>query len=182
MFPEPLRRSRRTPIARMASPRVRSLTKAPPAHMLRGGSSADSHGDNGTAPGHTRDLHESAAAPLLSKPYVGVEPSDSTLLCYDCHLRSVYATGESDGTGESGFLAVADSGTKKLHSLHVAAPADGGHEAGAQLRWNPARADPLSQRFDAHPVRVGDQHVPVGDVDPGGIVVVGLGSDDHPAG
>jgi len=127
MFPEPLRRSRRTPIARMASPRVRSLTKAPPAHMLRGGSSADSHGDNGTAPGHTRDLHESAAAPLLSKPYVGVEPSDSTPLCYDCHLRSVYATGESDGTGESGFLAVADSGTKKLHSLHVAAPADGGH-------------------------------------------------------
>ena len=127
MFPEPLRRSRRTPIARMASPRVRSLTNAPPAHMLRGGSSADSHGDNGTAPGHTRDLHESAAAPLLSKPYVGVEPSDSTLLCYDCHLRSVYATGESYGTGESGFLAVADSGTKKLHSLHVAAPADGGH-------------------------------------------------------
>jgi len=61
-------------------------------------------------------------------------------------------------------------------------PADGGHEAGAQPRWNPARADPLSQRFDAHPVRVGDQQVPVGDVDPGGIVVVGLGSDDHPAG
>jgi len=83
----------------------------------------DCHGDDGATP--TRDLHESAAAPLLSKPYLGVKPSDPTLLCYDCHLRSVYATGESDGTGKSGFLA--DPGNKKLHSIHVAAPADGGH-------------------------------------------------------
>ena len=85
----------------------------------------DCHGDKGAAPGHTRDLHESAAAPLLSKPYVGVEPSDPTLLCYDCHKAGVYAKvteAPADATA-SGFT----SPGKLLHAIHVAAPADGGH-------------------------------------------------------
>ena len=84
----------------------------------------DCHGDDGATP--TRDLHESAAAPLLSKPYLGVKPSDPTLLCYDCHKVGVYATKAAEAPAEAAASGFTSPG-KLLHAIHVAAPVDGGH-------------------------------------------------------
>jgi hypothetical protein len=90
----------------------------------------DCHGDKGAAPGHTRDLHESAAAPLLSDPYLGVAPDAPGLVCYRCHAPAVYATGSADGPEMSAFYEAA--GGKSLHGIHVAAaPAGHGISCGA---------------------------------------------------
>ena len=85
---------------------------------------ADCHGDDGATAQQAKGPHTSDSSPILARPYLGIAPDSASLLCYDCHLRSVYATGGGDGTGKSGFLA--DSGNKKLHSMHVAS-APAGH-------------------------------------------------------
>jgi predicted CXXCH cytochrome family protein len=82
----------------------------------------DCHGDDGRGAGQARGIHESDAAPILAGPYEGVASDDPALLCYDCHRRDVYAQ-TADAPGLSSF----SSGALRLHSVHVAAPADGGH-------------------------------------------------------
>ena len=86
----------------------------------------DCHGDDGGG-AQARDLHQSASAPILSKPYLGVAPDDPRLLCYSCHRRDVYAT-ESADAGLSGFVTA--SGAEHLHVVHVGPPASSGHGLG----------------------------------------------------
>jgi predicted CXXCH cytochrome family protein len=86
-------------------------------------SCTDCHGDDGRTADQARGPHTSASAPILLKPYAGVAPADAALLCYSCHRHDVYATGAADGTGMSAF--VASGGTKRLHSVHVAASPTG---------------------------------------------------------
>ena len=83
----------------------------------------DCHGDNRAAGAPLSDLHESAAAPLLGTPYLGVAPDAPSLLCYRCHARAVYAIGSADGPAVSGFYGAAES--KPLHSIHVASAPTG---------------------------------------------------------
>jgi hypothetical protein len=79
----------------------------------------DCHGDDGATALQAKGPHTSLASPILAKPYVGVAPDSVDLLCYTCHLRSVYATGAGDGAGMSAFLA--PTGLHPLlHSVHVA--------------------------------------------------------------
>jgi predicted CXXCH cytochrome family protein len=90
----------------------------------------DCHGDKRAVGAQSRDLHESAAAPLLSNPYLGIAPDAPGLLCYRCHAPAVYATGSADGPEMSGFYGA--TGSKPLHSIHVAsAPAGHGISCGA---------------------------------------------------
>lgn len=68
-----------------------------------------------------RGPHSSPEAPLLVKPALGVTVSDTSLLCYSCHLDTIYL-GAADGTtGRSGFYdsAAAPDEKKRLHSYHA---------------------------------------------------------------
>ncbi|KAF0208811.1 MAG: cytochrome c3 family protein [Actinomycetota bacterium] len=77
----------------------------------------DCHDSANSAVGAVRGPHVSTAAPILARPYLGVLPGDTNLLCYDCHKRTVYFTGTADTGTESLFYAGATN--KALHSLHV---------------------------------------------------------------
>lgn len=70
----------------------------------------DCHGNAGDGPAGP---HVSSQAPLLASPYVGVLPSSETMLCYSCHKKAVYFSGD---TG-SEFFDVTTS--KALHEEHV---------------------------------------------------------------
>ncbi|HSQ22649.1 MAG TPA: hypothetical protein VLQ52_07635, partial [Coriobacteriia bacterium] len=63
--------------------------------------------------------HTSSEAPILKSPYLGVLPSDSDLLCYDCHEYSTYfdvTSLEDTGTAASWFY---NATAGALHGLHV---------------------------------------------------------------
>lgn len=63
--------------------------------------------------------HSSAQAPILLKPYLGVSPADSGMLCYSCHKYSVYYTSVDD-TSTTGSYFYNSAGTvPELHGLHV---------------------------------------------------------------
>lgn len=82
----------------------------------------DCHGDDGRTGVQASGPHTSASAPILNKPYEGAVPDSASLLCFSCHRRDVYA-GTADASGLSAFATA----TQRLHNLHVAAPANGGH-------------------------------------------------------
>jgi len=85
----------------------------------------DCHGNDSPTGSQASGLHESGAAPILAKPYLGVASTDADLLCYACHKLTVYGTGVDDGAGVSYFQRTGPD--LKLHSMHVASPAAGGH-------------------------------------------------------
>jgi hypothetical protein len=61
----------------------------------------------------------STAAPILDRPYLGTLPDESSVLCYKCHKRTVYATGVADTGTESLFYDADLVANPALHSLHV---------------------------------------------------------------
>lgn len=85
----------------------------------------DCHGDDGATALQAKGPHTSTSSPILAKPYVGVAPDSAGLLCYSCHLRTVYATGGGDGPGLSGFQ-LSTGPAPLLHSVHVSS-GPGGH-------------------------------------------------------
>ncbi|MDI6712544.1 MAG: cytochrome c3 family protein [Anaerosomatales bacterium] len=60
--------------------------------------------------------HVSSASPLLKRPVFGVTVSDSGMLCYACHKRSIYYTG-ADDTGTASLFYDAAEGA--LHARHT---------------------------------------------------------------
>ncbi len=77
----------------------------------------DCHGS--ADPSSPVGTHSSKQAPILLKPYLGVSPSDSGMLCYSCHKYSVYYT-SADDTGTTGSYFYDSAGTvPELHGLHV---------------------------------------------------------------
>jgi hypothetical protein len=75
----------------------------------------DCHADSdATTP---RGPHSSAQAPLLSRPYLGVSPSDPQALCYKCHRFDVYYSGDADGGSSASLFG---NGAAKLHNVHGA--------------------------------------------------------------
>lgn len=92
-----------------------------PASTFEGGWAPDSVlycGDcHGTADaGIPAGPHVSSASPLLKRPVAGVQVSDSGMLCYSCHKRSVYCTG-ADDTGTASLFYDAVGGA--LHAKHT---------------------------------------------------------------
>ena len=77
----------------------------------------DCHGSSD--PATPVGTHSSAEAPILLKPYLGVSPSDTDMLCYSCHKYSVYYTSVDD-TGTTGSFFYNTAGVApELHGLHV---------------------------------------------------------------
>jgi hypothetical protein len=88
----------------------------------------DCHGNSAVVGDQASGPHTSGSSPILVGTYEGVPSTDPDLLCYDCHLDTVYATGAADGAGMSWFLEDDGAGGWiKLHSLHVNAPSSGGN-------------------------------------------------------
>jgi predicted CXXCH cytochrome family protein len=87
----------------------------------------DCHGDSsGATAALKREIHESPDAPILVKPYLGLNPGTGAVLCYSCHLYTVYAEGSADAaSGMSGFQETLPN-DRRLHSLHVAGVAGKG--------------------------------------------------------
>lgn len=73
----------------------------------------DCHGKDAMAPAQMR--HGSANAYFLRKPYAGLAPSDSYLLCYSCHNEAFYGPGGETRTGNKSWKR-ADSGNN--HAIH----------------------------------------------------------------
>jgi len=64
--------------------------------------------------------HASTQAPLLRAPYIGVEPVESSGLCYECHRYDVYYEGTADdGASSSRFWQ--SNQERHLHMLHGSA-------------------------------------------------------------
>jgi predicted CXXCH cytochrome family protein len=79
----------------------------------------DCHGDDGRSGAQASGLHESASAPILIAPYLGVDPTSPDSLCYRCHKYAVYESGAVDSaTGMSWFQETSPN-VVKLHSFHV---------------------------------------------------------------
>ena len=64
--------------------------------------------------------HVSSEAPLLAKPYLGTSVADGSLLCYSCHIKSVYLDGFDGGAnpGRSGFYDTSGA-NNALHAYHA---------------------------------------------------------------
>jgi hypothetical protein len=77
----------------------------------------DCHGNAESA--EPKGPHASTAAPLLSAPYIGTDPSNTAGLCYTCHRYDVYYSGAADdGTSASRFWKTNQE--RHLHMHHAA--------------------------------------------------------------
>ncbi len=74
----------------------------------------DCHGKDALAPLQMR--HGSANAYFLRKPYAGLPPSDSYLLCYTCHNMSFYGPGAATPAGNYIWNRIDSEKDHRLHS------------------------------------------------------------------
>jgi hypothetical protein len=88
----------------------------------------DCHGDStGDTAAQKRELHKSGSSPILVGTLAGVPSIDPDLLCYDCHLDTVYAEGSADATSGRSYFQETDPNGRRLHAYHVNATSSGGH-------------------------------------------------------
>ncbi len=130
---------------------------------------SDCHGN--AAGAGPKGVHSSSAAPILVKPFLGTTAESADLLCYECHLRTTYYTGSTDGAGaqSSRFFdslrpapPLGITATGALHALHVRsfdplAPSSGGFglSCSACHVSHGSATEPHLLRSD-----IGFQHVP----------------------
>jgi hypothetical protein len=76
----------------------------------------DCHGDGDSS--QPRGLHTSPDAPLLTRPFFGVRPSNTGGICYKCHKYTVYLNGVDDVSSSASLFGSAAE--PKLHNGHDA--------------------------------------------------------------
>lgn len=75
------------------------------------------HGNSDTS--EPAGPHRSSVAPILTRPYWGIAPSDSSGLCYQCHRYAVYFTGAEDTPADPKSSFFGSTGNQALHAYHT---------------------------------------------------------------